>query len=126
MLIDSRTVATDAVVEADICIIGAGPAGITLAREFIGSSLRVVLLESGNFENDKHIQELSQGKVNSQYYGADALAVGRQRQFGGTPNKWVYTTEPGDGRLYARCVPPEALDFESHADDPSLMLAVFV
>ena len=99
---------------------GAGPAGITLAREFIGSSLRVVLLESGKFENDEHIQELSQGKVNSHYLGADALAVGRQRQFGGTPNKWGYTTEPGDGRLYARCLPPEALDFESHADEPSL------
>ena len=40
MLIDSRTVVTDAIIEADICIIGAGPAGITLAREFIGSSLR--------------------------------------------------------------------------------------
>jgi choline dehydrogenase-like flavoprotein len=120
MLIDSTTVATDGVIEADICIIGAGPAGITLAREFIGSSLRVVLLESGKFENDEHIQELGQGKVNSQYYGADALAVGRRRQFGGTPNTWVYTTEPGDGRAYARCLPPEALDFESHADEPSL------
>ena len=120
MLIDSRTVATDAVIETDICIVGAGPAGITLAREFIGSSLRVILLESGKFENDKRIQELNEGKVSSQYFGADALAVGRRRQFGGTPNRWAYTTEPGDGRLYARCVSPEALDFESHVDDPAL------
>ena len=120
MLIDSRAMVTDAVIEADICIIGAGPAGITLAREFIGSSLRVLLLESGELENDAHIQELSEGQVNSRYLVADALAVGRRRQFGGTPNKWGYTTEPGDGRLYARCLPPEALDFESHADDPRL------
>jgi len=120
MLIDSRTVATDAVIETDICVIGAGPAGITLAREFIGSSLRVVLLESGEFENNPHIQELSQGEVNSSYLGVDALEAGRRRQFGGTPNRWVYTTEPGDGRRYARCVPPEALDFESHAEDPAL------
>jgi choline dehydrogenase-like flavoprotein len=120
MLIDSRSVATDAVVETDICIIGAGPAGITLAREFIGSSQRVVLLESGEFENNPRIEELSDGEVNSQYLGADALAVGRRRQFGGTPNRWVYTTEPGDGRRYARCVPPEPLDFESHTADPSL------
>lgn len=120
MLIDSRTVATDAVVEADVCIVGAGPAGITLAREFIGSSLRVVLLESGKFERDKHIQELSNGRVNSRYLAGNALAVGRRRQFGGTPNKWVYTTEPKDGRFYARCLPPEALDFEPHADEPGL------
>src|SRR5215203_153370 len=102
MLIDSRTVATEAVIETDICIVGAGPAGITLAREFIGSSLSVILLESGEFENDKRIQELNEGKVNSQYFAANALAVGRRRQFGGTPNTWAYTTEPGDGRLYAR------------------------
>src|SRR5215218_8293208 len=120
MLIDSRTRPTDSVIETDICIIGAGPAGITLAREFIGSSLRVILLESGKFENDKRIQELNEGKVNSQYFRADALAAGRRRQFGGTPNKWAYTTEPGDGRLYARCVSPEPLDFESHVDDPAL------
>lgn len=120
MLIDSSSVATSAVIEADICIIGAGPAGISVAREFIGSSLRVVLLESGNFEDDRHIQELGQGAVNSQYFGANALAVGRKRRFGGTPNSWAYTTEPGDGRRYARCLPPEALDFESHADEPSL------
>ncbi len=31
----------------DLCIIGAGAAGITLAREFIGSSVRVAVLESG-------------------------------------------------------------------------------
>jgi choline dehydrogenase-like flavoprotein len=120
MLIDSSSVATSAVIEADICIIGAGPAGISLAREFIGSSLRVVLLESGNFEDDQHIQELSQGAVNSQYFSANALAEGRTRRFGGTPNRWCYTTEPGDGRRYARCLPPETLDFESHADEPSL------
>jgi choline dehydrogenase-like flavoprotein len=120
VVIDSRTAAIDSVVEADICIIGAGPAGITLAREFIGSGVRVVMLESGRFEYDERIQSLGEGEVNSQYFGADALATGRRRQFGGTPNRWVYTTEPGDGRLYARCVPPEALDFEPHADQPSL------
>lgn len=120
MLIDSSAVATGAVIEADICIIGAGPAGISMAREFIGSSLRVVLLESGKFEADQHVQELGQGAVNSQYFAANALALGRKRQFGGTPNDWAYTTEPSDGRRYARCLPPEALDFESHSDEPSL------
>jgi choline dehydrogenase-like flavoprotein len=120
MLINSESVVSEAVIEADICIVGAGPAGITLAREFIGSPQRVVLLESGTFENDSHIQELNDAQVDSEYLASDALSVGRRRQFGGTPNKWVYSTEPADGRLYARCVPPESIDFELHADDPSL------
>ena len=38
MQVDSRTVAPDAVIQADVCIIGAGPAGITLARQFIGTN----------------------------------------------------------------------------------------
>jgi choline dehydrogenase-like flavoprotein len=33
--------------EADIAIIGAGPAGITIAREFLNSPYRVLLIESG-------------------------------------------------------------------------------
>jgi choline dehydrogenase-like flavoprotein len=120
MQIDSRTVARDAVLHADICIIGAGPAGITLAREFIGTSVRVVVLESGGFEKDDHIQTLSAGEVNSRYMKDSALTEGRRRQFGGTPNKWGYRTEPWNGRLYARSVPPESRDFSAHSDDPSL------
>jgi choline dehydrogenase-like flavoprotein len=120
MQIDSRTAMPGAVIETDICIIGAGPAGITLAREFIGTSLHVLVLESGGFENDTHIQELSNGKVNSQYMRDIALTAGRHRQFGGTPNIWAYRTEPWDGRSYARSVPPEARDFDTHSDDPRL------
>jgi choline dehydrogenase-like flavoprotein len=119
MLIDS-SVAPGTVLDADVCIVGAGPAGIAMAREFIGSSIRVVLLESGKFENDSHIEELSQGKVNSRYLGPAALELGRKRQFGGTPNAWLYRTEPWDGRLYARCVPPEPLDFERDVCDSGL------
>jgi choline dehydrogenase-like flavoprotein len=120
MQIDSRTVAPDGVIKTDICIIGAGPAGITLAREFIGKPCRVLVLESGDFENDDRAQELSAGKVSSQYMRNSALTIGRQRQFGGTPNKWVYRTDPWDGRLYARSVSPERRDFTTHSHDHGL------
>jgi choline dehydrogenase-like flavoprotein len=120
MLIDSTTVEPDAVIDVDICIVGAGPAGIILAREFIGTSQRILMLESGKFENDSRIEKLSDGDVRSRYFGTSALAVGRKRQFGGTPNNWVYRTEPWDGRLYARCLPPEPLDFEARTFEPSL------
>jgi flavin-dependent dehydrogenase len=39
-----------AVITADICIVGAGAAGITLAREFANHSCRVALIESGDFD----------------------------------------------------------------------------
>jgi choline dehydrogenase-like flavoprotein len=36
--------------EADIAIVGGGPAGLTIAREFFGTSMRVLILESGLLE----------------------------------------------------------------------------
>ena len=41
-----------AIVQADVCVIGAGAAGITLAKEFLGSNRTVLILESGGFEAD--------------------------------------------------------------------------
>ena len=49
MFVDFRTLGEKSRIEADLCIIGAGAAGITLAREFIGSGIQVCLLESGGF-----------------------------------------------------------------------------
>jgi NADH dehydrogenase FAD-containing subunit len=34
MLIDARTLLTGETIETEVCIVGAGPAGITLAGEF--------------------------------------------------------------------------------------------
>ena len=50
MLSDARELANDQQVEADVCIIGAGPAGISIARELIGNGARVWLME-GNFHH---------------------------------------------------------------------------
>ena len=33
--------------ETDLVIVGGGPAGLTIAREFFGTSIRVLVLESG-------------------------------------------------------------------------------
>lgn len=37
----------DVVLDADLCIVGAGAVGLTMARELAGTNLRVLLLESG-------------------------------------------------------------------------------
>ena len=47
MPIDGRTVPNDTSIECDLCIVGAGAAGISMAREFAAGSHRVILLESG-------------------------------------------------------------------------------
>ena len=43
----STAVQSGAVLEADICIVGAGPVGLVLATELASATCHVVLLESG-------------------------------------------------------------------------------
>lgn len=73
--------------EGDVCIVGAGAAGITLAREFSGAGARVLLLESGGLEFEPESQDLYQGHVVGHFY--PDLDVGRLRLFGGTTNHWL-------------------------------------
>jgi hypothetical protein len=61
MIIDARFLPAEATIDTHVCIIGSGPAGITLAREFANQSFQVCLLESGGSEFDPDIQALSDG-----------------------------------------------------------------
>jgi choline dehydrogenase-like flavoprotein len=86
MLIDARSIPDKKVIESEVCIIGGGPAGITLAREFIGQPFRVCLLESGGFEFDPDTQLLYRGEnVGIPYFPLEAA---RMRFFGGSTNHW--------------------------------------
>lgn len=78
--------------DCDICIVGAGAAGITLARDLAGSKQRVVLLESGSLEPDNAIQALNGGSAS----GARRLPLDatRLRYFGGTTNHWTGIIAP--------------------------------
>ncbi len=53
MMLDGRGIAPDEVLTADICIVGAGPAGIAIALELSGTGLDVVLLESGGLAREE-------------------------------------------------------------------------
>jgi len=105
MLADFRQIDGGAQFKADLCIIGAGAAGITLAREFIGSGLTVILLESGAIEPEWEIQALYEGESVGQPYDLD---VTRLRYFGGTTNHW----EGVCGRL-------DEIDFEARSWVPN-------
>jgi choline dehydrogenase-like flavoprotein len=99
LFFDARKIPNHEVVEADVCIIGAGAAGITLARELNGGPLRVCLLAGGGLEYDLAGQALYQGTTSGALY--TNLSVSRLRYFGGTTGHW-------DGR----CRPLDAIDFE--------------
>src|SRR5258708_10373115 len=59
--------------EADIAIIGAGPAGITIAREFLNSPYRVLLIESGLV--DEHEPHTALNQVESEGEPAGEAAI---------------------------------------------------
>lgn len=90
MIQDARGLEDGAEVDCDVCVVGAGAAGITLAREFSGGGARVCLLESGGFEPEKATQELYRGTTDGTILEPESLYLvgGRLRYFGGTTNHW--------------------------------------
>ena len=53
VIIDYEDGSTASDIEADLCIIGAGAAGITVAHAFIGTAMRVCILESGGIDGER-------------------------------------------------------------------------
>ncbi len=107
MLNDARSLSPDAVLEADICIIGGGPAGITLALELARRGVDTVVLEGGGTQPDAAAQSLAGGTVRGDGYMP--LAETRRRQLGGSPHLW--NTRLGS-RFGFRAAPLDAIDFE--------------
>ena len=100
LLIDARTLPEHTIIEAEVCIVGAGAAGITVAREFIGQPFQVCLLESGGLEFEKDTQDLYAGEnIGHPYFQLDRT---RLRFLGGTTNHWG-----------GFCRPLDQIDFET-------------
>lgn len=101
MIAEAHAVAASGPIEADLCIVGGGAVGLTLAHALRNSGAEIVLLESGAEAFDKAANELNAGAV------ADGSAhpppsLYRQRGLGGSTRIWG-----------GRCVPYEPLDFET-------------
>lgn len=86
MIIEGAEIPSGEVIETEICIIGAGAAGITMSLEFTGAPFRVAVLEAGGFDYPENGQPNYQG-TNSGIDYADLDAC-RLRYFGGTTNHW--------------------------------------
>lgn len=86
MFFDARELAQGELLSADVCIVGAGAAGITLARDLREQGLSVLLLESGGFETDADTQELYAGTMSG--ISTWQPVQNRVRAFGGTTRHW--------------------------------------
>ena len=71
----------------DVCIVGAGAAGITLAVELSRLGRRVVLLEGGGPEIEPDSQDLYRSEV-SDAHEHRGIHTGRFRVHGGTTRRW--------------------------------------
>jgi choline dehydrogenase-like flavoprotein len=94
VFLDARGVDDGAALECEVCIIGAGAAGIAIARELAGGDARVVVLESGGFRTDQETQRLYEGEVVGHAY--TPLAQARVRAFGGSTGHWQGWCRPLD------------------------------
>lgn len=94
----------------DVCIIGSGPAGVSLGTDLANLGIKTLLLESGinmaEYGLDPRYNELDRFASSG---GIDyPLASSRMRAVGGTSNIWT-----------GRCARLHALDFEANAYTPA-------
>ncbi len=94
MFIDTRKIEAGTAVEATVCIIGAGVAGITLALEMEKQGINTCLLESGGFDPDDATRDLYRGEdIGLPYIFSDGC---RSRFLGGSSNCWGGWCRPLD------------------------------
>ncbi len=99
MIVDARTLPSGTELDSDICIIGAGTAGISLALQFIGTRFKVCQIESGGLAPDRELQALADGDSIGMRYSS--LASCQLRCFGGNSNVWGGWFRPLDAIDFA-------------------------
>lgn len=100
---DLRQLEDDVVIETDLCIIGSGPAGLSIAKEFANTNIQVWIIESGGLKEEVDTQTL---------YSIENVGVPRVMQqdilryriWGGTSHIWT-----------GRCAPFDDIDLQYRA-----------
>lgn len=106
MHIDARHLDNGTLIEGDICIVGAGAAGISMALDLKDSKKKIILLEGGGFEYENEVQDLYDGEnLGQRYY---PLRSCRLHYFGGTTGHWA-----------GMCSPYDPIDFKKRAWVPN-------
>jgi choline dehydrogenase-like flavoprotein len=109
MLIDAADTAFNtSTFDCDLCIVGAGPAGIILAELFKNTPYQVCVLESGGFEAEAVTQALAEGSMTSPspLVEKNYVSLHSVRHFGGTGSIWGgYTRQLDDVDFEQRNLP---------------------
>lgn len=102
MLIDARSLdpGTASSLAGDVCIVGGGIAGITIALELARSGIDVVVLESGGIASDAQTDDLHRGESAGVDY--DFGFHHRSRFLGGGSNCWSGWSRPLEPEDFAR------------------------
>ncbi|MGE3923606.1 MAG: GMC oxidoreductase [Lautropia sp.] len=94
MLLDTKRLRSGAVIETDVCVIGGGAAGLTIALEMDRAGIACCVLESGGLARDEATADLYRGSsIGIPYEFADGC---RSRFLGGSSNCWGGFCRPWD------------------------------
>jgi choline dehydrogenase-like flavoprotein len=132
MDIKGTSIEHNALLETDVCIIGAGPAGLAIAAELQGGPHQVILLESGAFPADSagmrdetsaafghgadawNFDDFQQLNLDDRMPTGDvsypSAVQTRIRRFGGTSNSWGISYTPSETGIRYTTLDP--IDFE--------------
>jgi len=106
MIREADSIPNGSRLEADVCVVGGGPAGIALALSLSDQGHAVLLLESGRLEPHAPTQDLYEGEVADEQLHSPPGKY-RQRRLGGSSAIWG-----------GRCMPFDPIDFETRAHIP--------
>jgi choline dehydrogenase-like flavoprotein len=101
MIVEAATLASGTVLRPRLCIVGAGPAGISLALQFRGTDVEVLLVAGGKRDHDAATQALYAGEVTDAAMHSPVTEF-RHRQLGGSSATWG-----------GRSMPFDPIDFET-------------
>jgi len=105
-ILDLNHLEDSSLLQADLCIVGTGPAGLSIAKQFARRNVNVLLLESGGLEQEPDTQALYDiESAPPRLISQDSL---RMRIVGGSSRIWT-----------GRCAPFHPLDFEERSWIPN-------
>ena len=107
MLADARNLTGGAILNADLCIVGTGPAAMSVALSFDGSPFSVLMLEAGGAEREANDDD-ARPADDMQFGSMSGLA--NLRALGGNANLWNIQTRQSPRSV--RLLPMSEADFE--------------
>ncbi|MES2967621.1 MAG: GMC oxidoreductase [Pseudomonadota bacterium] len=89
MIFDARRLPPNSDLTADVCVVGAGPIGISVAQRLGRAGLSVILLDAGGLDHDP-VANAGAEPESMVFDGVTRL--GQTRQVGGNANTWLVRT----------------------------------